>query len=135
MLDPGLSKHGLHLESRIQHLGSSNLAMTDQPAITEESIRVRYGETDAMGHAYYANYLFWFEQARGARCRARGFSYKTLEEMGYFLPVVEAHARYRGEVRFDDLVTVKVWVSEIKRSAIRFDYEVINDGKLCTEGY
>ena len=90
-----------------------------------------------MGHAYYANYLFWFEQARGAWCRARGFSYKVLEEMGFFLPVVEAHARYRGEVKFDDVVTVKVWVSEIKRSAIRFDYNVINDqtGALATEGY
>lgn len=105
--------------------------------VTEEKIRVRYGETDAMGHAYYANYLFWFEQARGAWCRARGFSYKVLEEMGFFLPVVEAHARYRGEVKFDDVVTVKVWVSEIKRSAIRFDYNVINDqtGALATEGY
>ena len=105
--------------------------------VTEEKIRVRYGETDAMGHAYYANYLFWFEQARGAWCRARGFSYKVLEEMGFFLPVVEAHARYRGEVKFDDVVTVKVWVSQIKRSAIRFDYNVINDqtGALATEGY
>ena len=109
--------------------------MTQSFHITEECIRVRYGETDAMGHAYYANYLFWFEQARGAWCRARGFSYKTLEEMGFFLPVVEAHARYRGEVRFDDLITVRVWVSEIKRSAIRFDYEVMNHEKLCTEGY
>lgn len=27
-------------------------------------IRVRYGETDQMGHAYYASYLFWFEVAR-----------------------------------------------------------------------
>ena len=27
-------------------------------------LRVRYGETDAMGVAYYANYLTWFEVAR-----------------------------------------------------------------------
>lgn len=90
-----------------------------------------------MGHAYYANYFYWFEQARGAWCRARGFSYKTLEEQGFFLPVVEAHARYKGEVKFDDLIAVKVWISEIKRAAIRFDYQVTNDatGQLCTEGY
>lgn len=90
-----------------------------------------------MGHAYYANYLFWFEQARGAWCRARGFSYKVLEEMGYFLPVVEAHVRYRGEVTYDDRITVKVWLSETKRAAVRFDYQIVNDetGKLATEGY
>ena len=69
---------------------------------TAERIRIRYGETDQMGHAYYANYLYWFEQARGAWCRARGFTYKSLEAKGYFLPVVEVHVRYRGEVRYDD---------------------------------
>lgn len=97
---------------------------------------MRYGETDQMGHAYYANYLYWFEQARGAWCRARGFSYKSLEEMGYMLPVVEAHVRYKGEVRYDDVVTVRVWLEEIKRAALHFKYEVVNEeGKVVTEGY
>lgn len=105
--------------------------------VTEERIRVRYGETDQMGHAYYANYLFWFEQARGAWCRARGFTYKSLEEQGVLLPVVEAHLRYRGEVKYDDWITVRIWTSEVKRAAMRFDYEVVNEssGKVVTEGY
>jgi acyl-CoA thioester hydrolase len=106
-------------------------------APTEERIRVRYGETDQMGHAYYANYLYWFEQARGAWCRDRGFTYKGLEDMGYMLPVVEVHLRYRGEVKYDDWIGVRVRVTEIRRAAIRFDYEVFNEstGKVTTEGY
>jgi acyl-CoA thioester hydrolase len=105
--------------------------------ITEERIRVRYGETDQMGHAYYANYLFWFEQARGAWCRDRGFTYKQLEAMGFMIPVVEAHVRYRGEVVYDDWIVVRVWVSEVRRAAMRFDYEIYNEtkDKLTTEGY
>src|SRR5579862_3750795 len=104
---------------------------------TEERIRVRYGETDQMGHAYYANYLYWFEQARGAWCRDRGFTYKDMEEMGFFLPVVEAHVRYKGEVLYDEWVVVRVWSSEIRRATIRFDYEVFNESrnKLTTDGY
>jgi acyl-CoA thioester hydrolase len=102
---------------------------------TNERIRVRYGETDQMGHAYYANYLYWFEQARGAWCRARSFSYKDLEEQGYFLPVVEVYVRYKGEVRYDDEITVRVWVSEIKRAAIKFEYEVTNEGHVVTQGH
>lgn len=104
---------------------------------TIERIRVRYGETDQMGHAYYANYLFWFEQARGALCRARGFTYKQLEAQGVFLPVVEVNIRYKGEVKYDDWIQVKVWVSEIRRAAIQFMYEVTNEttGKVCTEGF
>jgi acyl-CoA thioester hydrolase len=105
--------------------------------ITEERIRVRYGETDQMGHAYYANYLYWFEQARGAWCRDRGFTYKSLEEIAIFLPVVEVHARYKGEVTYDDWIVVRVWLSETKRAAMKFDYEVLNEttGKVVTEGY
>ena len=106
-------------------------------AVTKERIRVRYGETDQMGHAYYANYLYWFEQARGAWCRARGFTYKGLEEEGILLPVVEAHLRYKGEVKYDDWVTVNVWTSEVKRAAIKFEYQVVNEslGRVVTEGY
>lgn len=106
-------------------------------AVTEERIRIRYGETDQMGHAYYANYLLWFEQARAAWCRDRGFTYKSLEEMGYFLPVVEVHARYRGEVKYDDWITIRVWLEEVRRASMQFKYEIVNEtsGKLTTEGY
>jgi len=105
--------------------------------VTEERIRVRYGETDQMGHAYYANYLLWFEQGRGAWCRARGWTYKQMEETGYKIPVVEAHIEYKGEVLYDDLIIVKVWVSELRRASVRFDYEIVNTstGKITTKGY
>ncbi|MHB8637077.1 MAG: acyl-CoA thioesterase [Fimbriimonadaceae bacterium] len=103
---------------------------------TLETLRVRYGETDAMGHAYYGSYMLWFEQARGAWCRDRGFTYKGLEERGLFLPVVELHVRYRAEILYDDLVTVKISATEIKRASLRFDYEVFReDGRMATEGY
>lgn len=106
-------------------------------AVTEEQVRVRYGETDQMGHAYYANYLYWFEQARGAWCRERGFTYKGLEEMGYKLPVVEVWVRYKGEAKYDDLLAVRVSMPEVRRAAIKFAYEVVNPetGALVTEGY
>ncbi len=107
------------------------------PGATRETIRVRYGETDQMGHAYYANYLFWFEQARGAFCRDRGFSYRDLEAEGFMLPVVECHVRYRAEVRYDERVEVAVWLSEARRAALRFDYAVTNleTGARATEGH
>jgi acyl-CoA thioester hydrolase len=109
--------------------------MLDRPA--EEPIRVRYGETDAMGHAYYAAYLLWFEQARGAWCRDRGFTYRQMEAMGFYLPVVEVHARFRGQVLYDDLIVVRAWVSEVRRAVVRFEYAVVNQdtSRLCTEGY
>lgn len=105
--------------------------------ITESRIRVRYGETDQMGHAYYANYLLWFEVARGDWCRDRGFTYLQMEEMGFKLPVVEAHARYKGEVKYDDEIVIRIELSEVKRAALKFSYVVFNEtsGQITTEGY
>lgn len=90
-----------------------------------------------MGHAYYANYLLWFEQARGAWCRSRGFTYKSLEQEGYKLPVVEAWARYKGEVKYDDLLAVHVWLEEVKRASLKFAYEIRNQttSEVTTHGY
>ena len=110
--------------------------MSFDPTVTVERIRVRYGETDQMGHAYYSNYLLWFEQAWGAWCRDRGFTYKSWEEQGIFLPVVEVHVRYRGEIKYDDWVQVRVRITEVKRAAVQFSYEILNEstGKITTEG-
>lgn len=90
-----------------------------------------------MGHAYYGNYMLWFEQARGAWCRDRGFTYKQLEDEGFKMPVVEVWVKYTGEMKYDDIAAVNVKVGEIKRAAIKFEYEVVNEttGKVATIGY
>lgn len=107
-------------------------------SVSEVKIRVRYAETDQMGHAYYANYFVWFEVARAAWCRARGFSYKSLEEMGFMLPAVEANATYKREIKYDDEITVRVFVTEIRRATIKFNYQIVRGESgevLCSEGY
>ena len=43
------------------------------------TLRVRYGETDQMGVAYYANYLTWFEVGRTEYCDAAGYPYARME--------------------------------------------------------
>ncbi len=44
---------------------------------------VSYGETDAMGVVYYAEYIHLFERARGALCREAGIGYGKIEEAGF----------------------------------------------------
>ena len=51
--------------------------------------RIAYGETDAMGIVYYAEYLQIFERARDAYIRESGFSYNEVEARGIYLPVRE----------------------------------------------
>jgi acyl-CoA thioester hydrolase len=98
-------------------------------------IRVIYGDTDQMGVVYYANYLRYFEAARGHFIRARGRSYKEFEDLGFGLPVIEASCKYHASLRYDDLVDVAIRVGQVKRVTVRFDYELRRDGKLCAAGF
>jgi acyl-CoA thioester hydrolase len=87
-------------------------------------LRVRYGDTDAMGVVYYANYLRYFEVARVEYLRLLGHDYRALEEDGFVIAVTEASCRYLAPARFDDLVTLGCRVSELKRASLAFEYEL-----------
>jgi acyl-CoA thioester hydrolase len=88
------------------------------------AIRVRYGDTDQMGFAYYANYLRWFEIGRAEMLRSLGTSYRAVEEAGTSLPVIEASCRYLKPARYDDLVTIETGVLRLQRASVRFGYRV-----------
>jgi acyl-CoA thioester hydrolase len=102
---------------------------TDRPTHRSE-LRVRYAETDRMGVAYYANYLIWFEVARTSFLREHGLRYRDLEARGHLLPVGEVHMRMIASARYDDLLAIDCWLSEVRSRKIVFGYEVfrIEDG-------
>ncbi len=96
--------------------------------------RVTYAETDKMGFAYYANYLVWFEIGRTELIRASGLAYKELEEMGLYLPVIEASCSYKKPAKYDDLITISTKVAEFEGIRLGFSYEIIRDGQVLAEG-
>jgi len=91
------------------------------------AIRVRYGDTDQMGMAYYGNYLRWFEIGRAEMMRSLGSSYRSIEESGIQLPVVEARCRYLKPARYDDLIAVETGVLDMGRASVRFGYRIVNE--------
>ncbi len=103
----------------------------------ETEIRVRYAETDQMGIVHHSNYLIWFESGRSDLCRARGFSYKSMEEEENALMVVaESYVRYKSPALYEDLLTIRTQVAEVRSRSIRFVYEVFRpaDEVLIAEG-
>lgn len=93
-----------------------------KPVATTTEIRVRYAETDAMGVVYYANYFVWFELGRTDWIRARGPTYRAMEEAGILLPVVEAHCVYRASARYDDLVRLETVAAALTPARVSFAY-------------
>ena len=103
----------------------------------ETEIRVRYAETDQMGIVHHANYLIWFEAGRSDICRAKGFSYKDMEEEENALMVVaETYCRYKSPAYYEDILTVRTKVGEIRSRSLRFFYEIYraSDDALIAEG-
>ena len=103
----------------------------------ETEIRVRYAETDKMGIVHHSNYLIWFEAGRSDLCRARGFSYKEMEENEQALMVVaESYVRYKSPSYYEDELVVRTRVAEIRSRSIRFIYEIVRpeDDVLVAEG-
>ena len=104
---------------------------------SETSIRVRYADTDQMKMVYYAKFFEYFEQGRSDLLRDLGMPYPEIEEIGYYLPVIEAHAKYLKASHYDDLLRVKTILHEVPQVRIRIGYEVHNDetNELLAEGY
>lgn len=103
----------------------------------ETEVRVRYAETDQMGIVHHANYLIWFELGRSDLCRACGFSYSEMEEKDDALMVVaESYCRYKSPAFYDDAITVRTNIGEVKSRSVRFIYEIFrsSDGLLLAEG-
>ncbi len=94
---------------------------------TETKLRVRYGETDQMGYCYYGNYAQYFEVGRVAALGRYGMSYKELENRGYMLPVSDYTVKYIRPAFYDDLLTVKTKIIQLKGVRIYFEYEIFNE--------
>jgi acyl-CoA thioester hydrolase len=101
----------------------------------EIELRVRYAETDRMGYSYYGNYAIYFEVARVETLRAAGITYKSLEDEGILLPVLEYNVKYILPAHYDDLLTIKTTIPEMPGVKIRFEYETHRNGQLLNKAW
>jgi len=114
--------------------------MTPGPSHAIE-IRVRFGETDPYGVAYFAAILDYFKRWMDEFLRSRGISpdhaYRN-RKRNFGLPVVATQCRYRAPVRFDDLLTLRTCVERVEKNGVTFGFSLFRTeaGKeiLAAEG-
>ena len=93
----------------------------------EKKIRVRYAETDQMSYVYYGVYAQYYEVGRVELLRSIGISYKTIESLGYTLPVVNLNINYKKPAFYDDELTLKTSILKIPTSKITFYHKIYNE--------
>ena len=113
----------------------------DEERIHRCQIRVLYGDTDSGGAVYNANYLRFFEIGRGNLMRDWLISYRTIEKMGFYIPLTESWLRYKASARYDDLLTIETSIAEVTGHICTFAYKIVRaeDGlekpRLLCKGY
>ncbi len=86
-----------------------------------------------MGHLHHAKYWEYFELARTELLRRNGVRYRDLEAEGVFFVVYKATCKYLRPIRYDDLVTVSVWVERTTRTRVDHAYEIGREGERVCE--
>lgn len=101
----------------------------------QTKIRVRYGETDQMGYMYYGNYAELYEVGRVEMLRSLGMTYKSMEDEGIMMPVLEMRCKYIKPALYDEELTIKVILEKMPGVKIHFKYEFFNEADtLIHEG-
>ena len=105
----------------------SRLNITMREPVFRMQHRVIYGDTDAGGVVYNANFLRYFEMGRTEMMRFHAMPYSAIEELGLILPVTETYLRYKAPARYDDLITITAALVEVKKVSCRFNYKIIRE--------
>ena len=96
--------------------------------------RVPYSVCTVGNHIYYGRYLDLLEAARGEFFRHLGLTLLQLQEQGVIFPVIECRLQYRGTARYDDLLTIEIWLTDLGRIRQTFNYRILNqEGRELVE--
>lgn len=96
--------------------------------------RVTYAECTIGNHIYHSRYLDLLEAARGEFIRSLGPTVLHWQENDMIFPIIEARLNYKFPARYDDLLTIEVWVTAIEKVRLNFGHRILNqNGKLILE--
>lgn len=88
------------------------------------TVRIRYRDTDAQGHVYFANYLVFCDEAWGAYMRHIGMPYQDLAKLGVDTYYVNAQCEYVASARYEEDVHIETHVTRIGTSSVTVSFEI-----------
>ncbi|MFD9795235.1 acyl-CoA thioesterase [Streptomyces sp. NPDC059070] len=97
----------------------------------DTSARVRWGECDVQGHAYYASYVPWFDLGREAFALAVGVDF-----WNYTITTTNFRARFHEAAKYLDDLTIRTWAVTPRRH-LECHYEIYrtDGGRLLAEAH
>lgn len=104
-------------------------------SVFQHQHRVVYAECTLGNHVYYARYLDILEEARGEFFRQAGWPLLALQEGGTAFPVIGVEIAYKGPARYDDLLTIQLWLTDMRGIRMNFGFRILHaNGGTLAEG-
>jgi YbgC/YbaW family acyl-CoA thioester hydrolase len=97
--------------------------------------RVEFYETDMAGIVHFTNFFRFMETCEHSFLRSLDQELHGLVdglETGW--PRVNATCDYRAPARFGDLLTVSLFIEEIRNRSVRYRFEISKEETLVAEG-
>lgn len=87
-------------------------------------------------HVYHSRYLDILEAARGEFFRDLGHPFLAMQEADTIFPVIDCRLAFKAPARYDDMLTVELWLTEAARIRLNFACRIFNaQGVLLVEGH
>lgn len=87
-------------------------------------LKVRYADTDAQGHVFFANYLTFFDEGLTGYMHAIGCPPKVLVASGVDIVYRDAHCEYLGRSLFEDVLCIGVRMDRVGRTSFTTAYVI-----------
>jgi len=97
-------------------------------------MRVPYSDMTCGEHVYYSRYLEWLEAARNEAFREMGTTLHDLQKKKKLMfPVVECLLKFHKSARYDDVIDIRSWFSEVGKVKFFWDYEVARGSEIIAD--
>ena len=97
-----------------------------------DTIRVRFSDTDAQGHLYFANYMVYADEVAVNYMEELGYSALNPGNAPALIFTVNINCDYLNECKSGDTVQVSVGYEKLGRSSAVLVYELRNDATGIT---
>ena len=97
--------------------------------------RVEFYETDMAGIVHFTNFFRFMESCEHSFLRSLDHElHGFVEGLETGWPRVNATCDYRAPARFGDLLTVNLFIEEVRNRSVRYRFEISKEETLVAEG-
>lgn len=95
--------------------------------------RVTYAECTVGNHVYHSRYLDILEVARSEFFRTLRISFLDWQARDTLFPVIGCHLRFKKPARYDDVLNIKLCVTQVEGVRMNFAYRIHSGQHLLVE--